>query len=254
MATNEVILGILAAWDNLSGRQRRFLLALETFPRRADGWQVAGTQALAKAAGVSLNTAIRARDELAEAGLIGYQRGNGRGNFSAYEAHLKMIITSDGHRPSEALKVVITSDGYLSGAAQSGKGTQTASRKVPKPPNKGTQRNALTSTDSSASLKESSLKDPAPPARAREAAAIVRAAFPDLTDDETRQIVKTIISEHQPRDLRAYVKALAASGDLARYVPCDTAAPGPHSEACRHGDGAACRMDWCQCRCHGRRP
>jgi hypothetical protein len=83
------------------------------------------------------------------------------------------------------------------------------------------------------------------------AATTVRAAFPRLTDDETEQIVKTITREHKPRDPSAYVKALAASGDLARYVPCDTTAPGPHSEACRRGDGRDCGMGWCECRCHG---
>jgi hypothetical protein len=89
------------------------------------------------------------------------------------------------------------------------------------------------------------------PSKAQASAApTVRAIFPDLTDDETRQIVKTIIREHQPRNPSAYVTALAASGDLARYVPCDTTAPGPHSEACRRGDGRDCGMDWCECRCH----
>jgi hypothetical protein len=89
-------------------------------------------------------------------------------------------------------------------------------------------------------------------ARARASAeAAVRAVLPDLTDDETKQITGTIIREHRPRDPGAYIAALAASGDLARYVPCDTAAPGRLSAACRHGDSRACVIDWCECRCHG---
>lgn len=34
--------------------------------------------------------------------------------------------------------------------------------------------------------------------------------------------------------------------------PCDTTALRPHSEACRHGDGKDCRIEWCECICHGR--
>jgi hypothetical protein len=87
--------------------------------------------------------------------------------------------------------------------------------------------------------------------RGRErAAAAIRAVFAGLSDDETRQIAETIIREHRPSDPVAYVKALAASGDLARYMPCDTTAPGPHSEACRRGDSRDCGMGWCECRCH----
>lgn len=83
------------------------------------------------------------------------------------------------------------------------------------------------------------------------ACATVHAAFPHLTADETEQIVETITREHRPRNLGAYVKALAANGDLR--LPCDRDGAGPHSEACRHGDGRDCGMDWCECRCHGSR-
>jgi hypothetical protein len=39
----------------------------------------------------------------------------------------------------------------------------------------------------------------------------------------------------------------------AKPRTCDRNGPGPHSDACRNGNSAACAYDWCQCRCHGSR-
>jgi hypothetical protein len=94
-----------------------------------------------------------------------------------------------------------------------------------------------------------------------------RAALAGLGADEREidYILDKISSDPAVRSPTAYLRAALANGDgptlldraraeLAR-VPCDTTAPGRHSEACRRGDGRDCGMGWCECRCHeGRSP
>jgi hypothetical protein len=79
------------------------------------------------------------------------------------------------------------------------------------------------------------------------AAGIIRAAYPDATDDEIKTITKDRTG-HGARDLAAVLAHEAREGALR--LPCDRAGPGGHSEACRNGDSGRCGMDWCECRCH----
>jgi hypothetical protein len=95
---------------------------------------------------------------------------------------------------------------------------------------------------------ESSTSRSSPSPRASTAAGTIRGAFPGATDDEIETITQTIKTRHQPRNLTAYIAALAANGTLR--LPCDQDGPDKHSEACRKGDGGACSQDWCTCRCH----
>jgi hypothetical protein len=136
MATNYGICAILAL-PKLPERQLRVLLALETFTPGKDGWRTAGPKLLAKTAGLSVNTAIKARDELTGAGTIEYRPGNGRGNLSTYRIKVPNIagdLSGPERYPSAARK-----------------GTQTGPVKVPR-------RNALTSANANAALKASALK------------------------------------------------------------------------------------------------
>jgi hypothetical protein len=94
---------------------------------------------------------------------------------------------------------------------------------------------------------ESSTSQSSSSPRAR-AAGIIRGAFPDAADEEIEAITENIKNAHQPRNLPAYIASLAAGGDLR--LPCDVAAAGAHSEACRSGDSSLCVWSWCSCRCH----
>jgi hypothetical protein len=84
------------------------------------------------------------------------------------------------------------------------------------------------------------------------AADTVRAAFADVTDEEIETIIETVRSKYQPRNLPGYIATLAAKGELRR--PCDQQAATPHSQACRGGESGGCGQDWCECRCHPRKP
>jgi hypothetical protein len=84
-------------------------------------------------------------------------------------------------------------------------------------------------------------------ARAGGPARIIRAAYPDATDDEIETIIEDRAS-HGARNLPAVLAYEAREGTL--LLPCDRNGPDPHSDACRHGDSPHCGMEWCQCRCH----
>jgi hypothetical protein len=210
--------------------QLRLLLALETFTRGEGGWREAGTDLLARYAGLAVNTAIKARGELVASGAVEYRPGNGRGHVSAYRIKIPNIAGD-----------LSTPERYPSAAR---KGTQTGVVKVPK-------RNAVTSGNISAVLEASVLEASVLPVRARgPAAAAVRRVFPGAREDEIEKIISGIKAEHRPRDLGSYVTTLADNGDLR--LPCDRHGTSRHSDACRHGDGGACYTDgdWCECRCH----
>jgi hypothetical protein len=83
--------------------------------------------------------------------------------------------------------------------------------------------------------------------RGRSPADIVRAIFPDATDDEIDTISQAKNS-HGARNLAAVLAYEVRAGKLR--LPCDRDGPGRHSGACRSGDGGGCDMDWCACRCH----
>ena len=93
--TNYGTLEILAL-PKMPERQLRFLLALETITCREDGRREVGIDLLAKKAGLSVNTAVRARRDLVKSGAIEYRRGDGRGHLSTYR--IKVPI-NDVHLP-----------------------------------------------------------------------------------------------------------------------------------------------------------
>jgi hypothetical protein len=179
-------------------RQLRFLIALETFTRRGDGWREAGTDLLAEVAGLSPRTVAKARRELAAASLIGYRRGHGRGHVSAYQVRLPGLA-------GDGLKVA-TEDATFKGgsvvatftAPKGGNDVatftqperwQTEPVKVANEPDKGGKRNAVTRENSSEALKEIALEPSAARERAREAGPAVHSREeprpePARTDDQ----------------------------------------------------------------------
>jgi hypothetical protein len=233
--TNYGAIAILAALPDGAGeRQLRVLVAVETFKADSEGWRPAGQILLAKTANVSVSTLQRARRRLIEAKLITYRAGSGRGQLSRYRidiADLKRKSPSDhlsdkskgGHLPGQ--KVVTDKPGK------------------PSVPAGHPSQNGQHAPNPALSAKAEALSSP----RASTADTI-RAAYPDATGAEIETITQTIKTRHQPRNLAAYITALAANGTLR--LPCDRDGPGKHTEACRNGDSAACGMDWCGCRCH----
>jgi hypothetical protein len=79
-------LAILAVLpDNAPARHWRLLTALETFPADEGGWRCVGTAELCRAAKLgSRRTFRRACHELAAAGLIEYEPGTHRGDFTRW--------------------------------------------------------------------------------------------------------------------------------------------------------------------------
>jgi hypothetical protein len=79
-------LAILAVLpEDAPARQWRLLTALETFPADAGGWRCVSTAELCRAAKIgSRRTLRRGRHELTAAGLIEYEPGAGRRNFTRW--------------------------------------------------------------------------------------------------------------------------------------------------------------------------
>jgi hypothetical protein len=75
---------------------------------------------------------------------------------------------------------------------------------------------------------------------------IIRAVFPDATDDEINTIVEGKII-NGARDVEAVLAHEARNGTLR--LPCDTS-DRRHSNACRDGNSQGCATGWCECRCH----
>jgi hypothetical protein len=91
--TNFGELAILAL-PGLPERQLRVLLVLETVSPDEDGWRSIGLDLLARQAGRSAHTVVKARDELAAAGLIEYRPGTGPNHPSLYR--LRFAISNPG--------------------------------------------------------------------------------------------------------------------------------------------------------------
>jgi hypothetical protein len=86
-------------------------------------------------------------------------------------------------------------------------------------------------------------------ARGRGPADIIRAAYPDATDDEIETITRDKISRGA-RSPEAVLVHEIREGALR--LPCNPSAPGHYSGACRDGNPAGCAYGWCACRCHTR--
>jgi hypothetical protein len=100
----------------------------------------------------------------------------------------------------------------------------------------------------SAALEPSALEPSArAPARPRGAAAIIRTAYPDATDDEIKIIIEDLI-RNGARSVERVLAHEIEQGTLR--LPCDRDPDTRHTSACRSGDSAKCAHDWCECRCH----
>jgi len=144
-------------------RQLRFLLALETFTRGEDGRREIGTDLLARTAGLSVNTAVRARRELVKSGAIEYKRGDGRGHVSAYRIKVPHDVV---HLP-EPVKVPndadhLSSPGKVSNDAghlsEPGNVPKQAPERYPNSPHKGGSRNPAASGNASGALEPLALE------------------------------------------------------------------------------------------------
>lgn len=201
MASNYGVRAILAL-RGLSGRQLRFLLALETLTPGDDGWREAGTELVARYAGVSVNTAARARGDLMASGVIDYRPGSGRGHRGAYRMK---VPASTVHLPEPGK--VPPNAGDLPAPERS----PSEPVKVPKRARKGTQRNAAASTDESAVLKPSVLK-PSVLSLAREAL-----AGQGATEREIDVIIGGINDDPSIRNPAAYLRRVI-DGDGGRAL------------------------------------
>ena len=141
-------------------RQLRFLLALETFTRREDGWRPSGTELLADAAGLSPRTVAKARSELVAAGLIDYRRGDGRGHVSTYQIRAPGVAD---HHLKVATEVATFKGGNDVATFTQAERWQPEPVKVADQADKGSRRNALTSRNSFGAPKDSALKESALP-------------------------------------------------------------------------------------------
>ena len=188
--TNYGALAILAL-PKMPERQLRFLLALETVTRGEDGWREIETGVLARQAGLSVTTVVKARAELAAFGRIEYRPGTGPGHPGRYRVRVDV-----DKPPANAGRVKPTSDAArVKPTSDAGRvnPTNPAPGSLPTGSPKPTTPNAVTSANASIALEplalESSALSPAPaPAPARETAADLdghaEGALSRQTDDD----------------------------------------------------------------------
>src|SRR5262245_57367021 len=185
-------------------RQLRFLLALETFKSDGSGWREAGTDLLARTAGLSPRTVAKARDELVASGAIEYRRG---GRTRGQRSNYRMPgIDKD----IDQLKVAREAATFT--VAQR---WQPGSVKVANRPAKGGRRNAPTSANVSGALKESALQESALPAGARPVD-MLRAVDPSVTEEESAEVL-TILRGQGARDPVAVLRSMS-DADRRYYI------------------------------------
>jgi hypothetical protein len=224
----------ILALPKMPERRLRVLLALETLPRRGGGWREVKTGKLAEHAGLSVNTAVRARGELVASGAVEYRRGNGHGHVSAY----RIKVTNDAGYLHSPAKVPNNAGDLERYPDEARKGTQTRPVKVP-------TGYSPTSQNVSGQLEPSQL-EPSQLSRAAPAD-VIRAVFPGATDDE----IEIMIKDRTGKGARSPGAVLAheARQGILR-LPCDRGQGSRHSAACRDGNPGQCGADWCTCRCH----
>ena len=221
--------------DRPPAMQRHVLLclALRMDWRSGTGW--ASALQLAADAGVSEHTARRATvwgrrpcscggAECAEHGLLhrtsrGHRRGDGTAAASGWELALPPQPATDGRlRPSQP----------ASGAVSTGQWPASLPATGHRPSRPGPSR-------------------PGPSAARELAAATIRLAYPDATDDE----IGIIITERESSGARSVGAVLTHElTQRTLRLPCDRDGPASHTAACRSGTSPSCSMDWCACRCH----
>jgi hypothetical protein len=207
--TNFGTLAILAL-PKMPERQRYLLLALETVTADADGWRPIGIELLARLAGPSVNTAIKARDELAAAGLIEYRRGTGPGHPSVYRLRFDL---------SNPVKDAATVNPVKNAATVNP--VKPAAGTVSNAPRNPTSRNAATSGNAIAALEPIALEASAAHTRAHETSRRPHNRDPRLvllgldetvTDAEADTIAAALEADPDVRDPFAYLLAISAAG------------------------------------------
>ena len=161
----------------------------------------------------------------------GHRLGNGTLVASEWQ-----LVCPPSQRATEG--TLIRPQGAGSGTLRPSQSARDPLLKVPA----GDSQSAPTATH-----QESSSSQPSSSARPS-AADTIRLAFPDATDEEIEKCLRSIQGQRHPTNLDAYTAALRTNQSLR--LPCDRNGGGRHSEACRSGQSASCRISWCCCRCH----
>ncbi len=249
--TNFGALAVLAL-PGIPERQLRVLLALETVTARDGGWRTIETGVLAAQARVSVNTAARARAELAKAGLIEYRPGTGPGHPGGY----RLLVDVD--KPPKNAGAV--NPPKNAGAVNPPK---PAPASHPNEPRKPTTPNAVTSADASIALEPLAL-EPSALREAPDPARDPRTLLDGLgINERLREHITGWMDDHGVRDPFAYLLEITGKPEnhehgIRRFLDrrrrelnaCDPDGPGRHSGACRSGDSARCASSWCECACH----
>lgn len=199
----------------------------------------AGFDAVMEAAGQARNTARTARHELETGGRLASRRGDGRGNLTAWT-----VLCLPETSPLPNVGKGVNNVDPLSAPRPAPKGGQPSSERGATRPEKGGQAQH---TDQP--KPDRGLNRLAKPSSSPVAAALIRSAFADVTDDE----IETIISERTARGARQpFLVIRHELGNGMLRLPCDRTGPRSHTEACRSGDSGRCGRGWCECRCHVR--
>lgn len=215
---------------DLKYREFRVLVAL-AWDAGKDRQCKPGTALLAQRAHCGQRTVSRALRSLSDQGLIKTVQAGAPGRQATYEV---LPMLSDGGQHG----VTSTGDSMVSPVPE------TASRHQNR---RQSQPELMTPTVSSSSEMLPTEASSSTRTRGRGSADIIRAAYPDATDDEIETIVKDRIS-NGARSAEAVLAYEARQGILR--LPCDRGGLGRHSGACRDGDSGLCGADWCSCRCH----
>jgi len=118
--------------EDAPARHWRLLIALETFPDGDEGWRSVSTRTLRDAANVSRTTFRRGSHELAAAGLIEYEPGVGKGNFTRWRILFSLV-------PDSTRKGVTQVDPFPGRAAAAQKGPGRPRKRVQADPVKGSR-------------------------------------------------------------------------------------------------------------------
>ena len=240
-----VVPNSIARDSGLSFTARGLLVMLLSLPPE---WHVT-TDMLAEDNPDSRGAIRKAMAELRETGYV--ELHHARGADGRTRRHLEVFDTPRTKRGVPAFGATSTNTLFPQVAPNAGKPT------AARPAFGATREDALspqvTTKRGQGAGNRSTGKYGSNPPRAHEAA-IVRAVFPDATDDE----IDTLIQDRKARGARNPAAVLAHEArNCALWLPCDRKRDG-HSNACFGGDSGNCIYwsaqsaadRWCQCRCH----
>jgi hypothetical protein len=217
--------------------------------RQVPGHGFASVAQLVRDSGYGERTVKRATQWAREHGLLirltrGHRRGDGTATNSEWRLRRpSQQVSADGLSGSQQ----VSADGLRDAAQQVSADGLSGSQGVSRDASRGQSRRLKGSVERHYPRPDHPRPDH-PSAHARAAADIIRAVYPDATDDEIEIIIAARIA-NGARSAEAVIAHEAREGRL--WLPCDRDGPHGHSNACRDGDGpAACGMDRCVCRCH----